>query len=416
MTEPAATDRGTARGESAAHRTAAAATGVDVIVVAGGTSQRMGGVDKVWAEIGGRPLIAWTLAAIAATPEVDRIVLVVGADRAEGAGGAAWLPANVVAVTPGGARRQESVAAGLAALDGLSTAGGDDDRVVLVHDGARPFVTPALVSAVAAAAARHGAAIPVVPVAETLKRIVDGRVEATVDRDGVATAQTPQGARRGILRTAFRRHPPAAAETWTDEAALLEACRIPVHAIPGETTNFKVTLPADLQRAELALAGPAPTRVGLGDDRHHFGPGEPLVLGGVEFGGVPRLHGHSDGDVALHAVADALLGAASLGDLGRLFPADDRTPRGAASGDLLGEVVRRVGAAGFRPLSVDLTIIGSRPRLAERLDEIRDSVAALVGLPAAAVAVKASTGNLDGMEGAGRGIAAQAIALLEASR
>jgi 2-C-methyl-D-erythritol 4-phosphate cytidylyltransferase/2-C-methyl-D-erythritol 2,4-cyclodiphosphate synthase len=395
---------------------------VDVIVVAAGSSSRMGGIDKLWTDVAGQPLLGRTLAAVAAAPEVARVVLVVARDRVATATAAEWLPDCVRAVVPGGASRHESVRAGFEALEELDGSDLAGDAVVLVHDAARPFVTPGLIAAVAAAAREHGAAIPVLPVAETLKRVVDGTIESTIDRNGVATAQTPQGVRRQLLRSALGRRFADAERTWTDEAGLLEACRIAVHAIPGEATNVKVTLPADLQRAESVFGGRAPgaaavaTRIGLGHDRHSFGPGEPLLLGGVEFAGVPRLFGHSDGDVVLHAVADALLGAAALGDLGRLFPADDRTPRGVASSALLNTVVERVAAAGYRPLSVDITIVAARPRLGDRLDQIASSVATLVGVDPGAVAVKASTGNLDGMEGAGRGISAQAIALLERTR
>ena len=298
----------------------------------------------------------------------------------------------------GGATRQASVAAGVRHLDAIDPTGGE--RPVLIHDGARPLVSPALVEAVAAAVVRHGAAIPVLPVAETLKRVGDGMVHETVDRSVLAAAQTPQGARRGLLLDAWARFPPDGPREFTDEAALLEACTIPVHAIPGEPANLKVTLPDDLRRVEQALA-PAVARTGFGHDSHPFGPGSPLRLGGVEIAGAPRLHGHSDGDVALHAVADALLGAAGLGDLGRLFPADARTPRGIASDVLLREVVTRLASAGLRPASVDLTIIGARPRLGARLDAMRDAIAALLGIEEGAVNVKASTGNLAGDEGAG---------------
>jgi 2-C-methyl-D-erythritol 4-phosphate cytidylyltransferase/2-C-methyl-D-erythritol 2,4-cyclodiphosphate synthase len=383
----------------------------DVIVVAAGASRRMGGRDKLDAPIGGRPVLAWTLAALSAAPGVERLVVVTAPDRVSELRARPWLPPAVVAVVAGGERRQDSVAAGFEALEVVAPAG--PERVVLVHDGARPLVSAGLVGRVAVAAATHGAAIPVVPVAETLKRIADGRVEATVDRAPLAAAQTPQGMRRGILREAYRRFPPEGPGTWTDEASLLEACRIVVHAIPGETSNLKVTLAEDLLRAEASVIGRGRTRVGVGADSHPFGPGSPLVLGGVAIEGAPRLHGHSDGDVALHAIADALLGAASLGDLGRIFPAGPETPRGVASSELLGEVVRRVAAAGLRPASIDVTIVAARPSLAGRLDAMRDGVAALVGLDAAHVNVKASTGNLSGMEGAGRGISAQAVVLLE---
>ena len=177
------------------------------------------------------------------------------------------------------------------------------------------------------------------------------------------TAQTPQGVRAGLLARAYEQFPPDGPETWTDEAALLEACRIPVHVVPGDPDNIKVTQPADLRRVESMVAGARGPRVGIGHDSHPFGPGTPLALGGIVIDGAPRLYGHSDGDVVLHALADALLGAAGLGDLGRLFPADGRTPRGIASTELLAEVRGRVEAAGWRPAAVDLTIVAARPRL-----------------------------------------------------
>jgi 2-C-methyl-D-erythritol 4-phosphate cytidylyltransferase/2-C-methyl-D-erythritol 2,4-cyclodiphosphate synthase len=391
------------------------AVAADAVVVAAGRSVRMGGSgDKLMAEVGGRPLLAWTLAALDAAPSVARIVVVTVPDRVDVLARAEWLPSSVVGIVAGGSRRQASVHAGFVAFDG---AGADDDGVVLVHDAARPLVTTELVDAVAEATARHGAAIPVVPVAETLKRIDGDRVAGTVDREGLAAAQTPQGVRRDILRDAYLRYPPDGPETWTDEAALLEACSIAVHVVPGDPGNLKVTVPADLERVALSLGrSGAALRTGFGQDSHPFGPGSPLMLGGVAIAGAPRLHGHSDGDVALHALADALLGAAGLGDLGRLFPSDARTPRGIASADLLAEVRRRVEHDGWRPVSIDLTIVAARPRLGGHLDAMRDAVAVLVGIPAAWVNVKASTGNLDGAEGAGRSISAMAVVTIEAAR
>jgi 2-C-methyl-D-erythritol 4-phosphate cytidylyltransferase/2-C-methyl-D-erythritol 2,4-cyclodiphosphate synthase len=389
----------------------------DVIVVAAGGSSRMGGTDKLVAPLGGRPLLARSLAAIAAAPEIRRIVLVVAAGRETEA--ATLMPDRVAAVVIGGTHRGASVEAGFRALEALWAAEGaapDADPVVLVHDGARPLVSPTLVSAVVAAAIEHGAALPVVPVTDTLKRVVDGRVGATVDRSGLVAAQTPQGARASLFRRAFAAYPADGATRFTDEAALLEACTIPVHPIPGDPLNLKVTVPADLARAEAVLGDDAAPRVGMGADSHPFGPGGPLRLGGIEIAGAPRLHGHSDGDVALHAVADALLGAAALGDLGRIFPADGRTPRGVASSTLLAEVVARLAAAGWRPASVDLTITGSRPRLAGVLESMRAAIAAILGLPVERVGVKASTGNLNGAEGAGRVLSASAIATIAPDR
>ena len=328
-------------------------------------------------------------------------------DRVAEVAAAAWLPARVDDVVPGCPTRQASVAAGVRRIEALDP--GRPDRPVLVHDGARPLVSPALVTAVAQAVAAHGAAIPVQPVAETLKRVHDDRVVETVDRSALAAAQTPQGARRGLLLDAWRTYPPEGPRQFTDEAALLEACRIPVHAIPGEAANFKVTLPDDIRRVERAVTV-AGARVGFGHDSHPFGPGEPLRLGGIEIAGAPRLTGHSDGDVVLHAVADALLGASGLGDLGRLFPADARTPRGVDSATLLREVRARLATAGLAPISVDVTVIGSRPRLGARLDAMRDAIAGILALEPMAVNVKASSGNLAGDEGAGRAISARAVA------
>ncbi len=373
----------------------------------------MDGADKLAAELGGRPLLAWTLAAFAAAPEIGRVVVVTSEERRAEVTGASWLPDRVVDVVVGGARRQESVLAGFLAFDRL---GAEETGAVLVHDGARPLVRAELVSAVAVATARHGAAIPVVPVAETLKRIDGDLVSGTFDRAGLGAAQTPQGIRRDLLRDAYRRFPPDAPETWTDEAALLEACGMPVHVVPGDPDNLKVTLPGDLRRAAAVLVGTRAIRTGIGHDSHPFGPGVPLLLGGVEIAGAPRLHGHSDGDVALHAVADALLGAAGLGDLGRLFPPDARTPAGVGSGSLLRDVVRRVASDGWQVQSVDLTIIAARPLLGSHLESMRSAIAALLELDRAAVNVKASSGNLDGPEGAGRSISALAIATVDSAR
>jgi len=379
----------------------------DAIVVAAGRSARMDGMDKLSAELAGRPLLARTLDALVAAPEVARIVVVAAADRVAEVANADWLPAAVIDVVAGGARRHESVHAGFLAFDRHEP---DEQGVVLVHDGARPLVSPSLVGAVARETERHGAAIPVVPVTETLKRINGELVGETVDRSGLGAAQTPQGVRRAVLRAAYQRFPPSGPETWTDEAALLEAVGVPVHVVAGDPSNLKVTRRDDLDRAAAWLGGATSTRTGIGHDSHPFGPGAPLMLGGIEIAGAPRLHGHSDGDALLHAVADALLGASGLGDLGRLFPADDRTPRGIASGELLRSVLGRLADAGWRPSSVDVTVIAGRPRLGPHLDAMREAIAALLGLAADAVNVKASSGNLDGADGAGRSISALAVA------
>jgi 2-C-methyl-D-erythritol 4-phosphate cytidylyltransferase/2-C-methyl-D-erythritol 2,4-cyclodiphosphate synthase len=390
----------------------------------------MGGQDKLQADLAGWPVLRWSVEALAQAG-VERIVIATSTERVVEVASAPWLPDAVVAVVVGGERRQDSVAAGVAALaEGESSS---RDPVILVHDAARPFVSPALIRAVARAAEIHGAAIPVLAVAETLKRLDGESVGVTVDRTNVVAAQTPQGVRRSLLQRAYAAHHPNGPETFTDEASLLEACRIPVHAISGEATNLKVTVPVDLDRARVMLDGglvpghpvspargsikSAPDlrsfgRVGLGMDSHPFGSDESLVLGGIPIEGAPRLAGHSDGDAALHAVADALLGAAGLGDLGRLFPADSRTPTGIDSRLLLSTVAEKVRAAGWQPVNIDLTIVASRPRLAGLLPAMGEAIAAALGVAPQAVNVKASTGNLGGPEGAGRSISASAIAWL----
>jgi 2-C-methyl-D-erythritol 4-phosphate cytidylyltransferase/2-C-methyl-D-erythritol 2,4-cyclodiphosphate synthase len=380
----------------------------DAIIVAAGASSRMKGVDKLAARIGDRPLLAWTLEPFARARPIERLVVVTAADRVEELRAAPWMPGKATVVA-GGPRRQESVAAGVAELE---RRGAEEDRIVLVHDGARPATGPGLIWRARHETAQFGAAIPVVWLVETLKRVAAEAVEATVDHRGLAVAQTPQGVRLGLLRQAYARFPPDGPITFTDEAALLEACTIPVHVFPGNPDNLKVTTRIDLVRAATILAVDRP-RVGFAEDSHPFGPGTPLALGGIEIAGAPRLAGHSDGDVVLHAVADALLGAIGQDDLGRLFPSDERTPRGIASAELLTEVASRVHRSGFHVTLVDVTIVAARPRLGARLDEIRDRVAELLWVGREHINVKASTGNLDGMEGAGRGISARAVATLE---
>ena len=390
------------------------ATRADAIVVAAGASARMDGVDKLLATIGDRPLLAHAIGAVARSAGIGAVVVVTTRERRETLVAGGWTHGERFTFVEGGERRQDSVRAGFEALE-RAAPDPVGDRVVLVHDGARPAASAALVDSVIGGAIEHGAAIPVLPVPETLKRVDDGVVGATVDRTHLVAAQTPQGAKRSLLRHALG-SPTARDGTWTDEAALLEACRIPVHVVPGDPANLKVTVPADLERAAAVLLPRGDRRIGIGQDLHPFGPGEPLRLGGVDIPGAPRLYGHSDGDVALHAIADALLGAASLGDLGRLFPAGPETPAGIDSRAMLGSVVRRLVDAGWRAVAVDLTIVGARPRLATRLDGMRAVVAAALDIPPGAVSMKASTGNLDGAEGAGRAISALALATIEPIR
>ena len=380
----------------------------DAVIVAAGTSSRMGGVDKLTESILGRPLLAWSVEAMAGADSVDRIVIVTRWDRVDALRAADWLAqlsGGRVAVVAGGEHRSDSVRAGVVATEA---------SVVLVHDGARPLASSALADSVARAAAEQGAAVPAVAVADSVKRASAGLVEASVDRAGLIRAQTPQGARRELLMEAFDR---AAGAAYTDEAALLEAAGITVATVPGEAANIKVTDGVDLEIVRAIAAartaggsGVQQTRFGFGEDTHGFGPGDGLMLGGVLIADAPRLYGHSDGDVVLHALATAILSACGLGDLGRLFPSADQATMGIASTELLDEVVRRATEAGWQVDRVQVSLVGSRPHLGgRRLEEMSRRVADLIGVGADQMAVTASTGNLSGPEGAGRVVRATVL-------
>jgi 2-C-methyl-D-erythritol 4-phosphate cytidylyltransferase/2-C-methyl-D-erythritol 2,4-cyclodiphosphate synthase len=356
----------------------------------------MGGVDKLAEPLLGKPLLAWSVEALTAASTVDRVVVVAREDRVTELAAAEWL--RGVRVVAGGAQRSDSVRAGLAETSA---------DLVLIHDGARPLASPALADAVAFAAAEHGAAIPVIPVADSLKRVGGVRLQSSVDREGLVRAQTPQAVRRELLVAAFER---AARASYTDEAALLEAAGVTVATVPGEATNIKVTEQADLDIVRAIVRGRADERIGFGEDVHAFGPGDGLRLGGQEIAGAPRLYGHSDGDVVLHALATAIVSACGLGDLGRIFPSSDPTTAGISSVDLLSEATKRADEAGWRVSHAQLSVVGARPKLGPaRLDAMRDGIASMLGNPSESVAISASTGNLSGPEGAGRVIRATAL-------
>jgi 2-C-methyl-D-erythritol 4-phosphate cytidylyltransferase/2-C-methyl-D-erythritol 2,4-cyclodiphosphate synthase len=283
--------------------------------------------------------------------------------------------------------------------------------VVLVHDAARPFATADLAARVADAAARDGAALAAVRVTDTVKRgagEAPPRVAETLDRRTLWLAQTPQGFRRDLLLRAYDAAGAAASEA-TDECALVERLGAPVTLVPGEPGNFKITGPEDLARARAALD--APVAMGVGYDTHRFAAGRRLVLGGVEFEG-DGLLGHSDADVCAHAIGDAILGAAGLGDLGRHFPDTDPRWKGVSSLVLLREIARLAGERGWRVGNCDVTLAAKRPKIAPRAEEMRARLAEALGVPPAQVNVKATTGEGMGFVGREEGIAAHAVALL----
>jgi len=372
----------------------------DAVIVAAGSSRRMGGGDKLSLTIAGRPILRWTLEAIAAAPEVARIILVTAPARVDELSATPWLADLGAVVVPGGRRRQDSVAAG------IRSAVAD---IVLVHDAARPFVSASLVSRVVAGVQRYGAAIPALPVVDALKRVDGLQISASADRAGLYRAQTPQGARRELLVAAAEAHAHGDADI-PDEADLLARDGVAVAIVAGDADNIKVTLPQDLAMARRLAGEGADRRVAHGRDSHPFGPDDGLRLGGLLIEQAPRLQGHSDGDVVLHALCDALLAAGGGGDLGRLFPSGQQHTRGIDSRELVHEVMQRVGSAGLQVESVDVTIEGARPRLGgQRLDAMASVIGRLVGVDPACVSVKATTANLSGDEGAGRVISASCL-------
>jgi 2-C-methyl-D-erythritol 4-phosphate cytidylyltransferase/2-C-methyl-D-erythritol 2,4-cyclodiphosphate synthase len=391
---------------------------VAAILVAAGQGRRFGS-EKLWLDFWGRPVWRWGLDTLLSLPDLALVALVVPADEAARFRDA--LPDGAegrVRIVAGGAERTDSVVAGITALTG---AGIDEDTPVLVHDAARPAATPELMVRVVAAVRGGTGAVPVVPVADSLKTLDSNRmVSGSVERDAVFAAQTPQGGTLRQVRAAME-ETHAWGRVTTDEAEAMKAGGIPVRAVEGEALNRKLTEPGDdaMLRAALASwASPASppatvgagTRAGIGFDAHRMEAGRPMRLAGLDWPGeTVGLAGHSDGDAALHAVIDALLGAAGLGDVGALYPPDDERWAGADSADLLRGAVERLAAAGWRPGNVDLTIAARRPAVAPRREEIAARLAALCGVEPAAVSVKGTTSDGLGFAGA-EGVAAFAAA------
>ena len=384
---------------------------VAAVVVAAGRGERLGAPDKVVLQLAGRPMLAWSLRALQQAETVGPVVVVAGSHTLEAVG---WIVRNegftkVQAIVAGGERRQDSVRAGLAALP-------EGTEIVLIHDGARPLAEPALFDRCAAAAAESGAAIAAAPVSDTLKRVTEGIISGTVDRTGLWAAQTPQAFRLESLRWAMN---VGSGESVTDEARLCEAAGLAVTVVPSSLANLKVTHSEDIAVAEALLrarhgsqSSAGPVRTGIGYDAHRFASGRRLMLGGVEIAHDQGLDGHSDADVLLHAIADAVLGAAALGDIGRHFPPSDERFRDADSRLLLREAVRLAREAGWAPGNLDATVLAEAPRLAPHVSLMRERIAACLGLSQDAVSVKATTNEGMGSIGRGEGVAALASATL----
>jgi len=306
----------------------------------------------------------------------------------------------------GGATRQASVRAGLEALADLRP------DLVLIHDAARPYASPALVSRAIAAVEATGAAVPVLSVADTVKCIdASGLIEGTLDRTRLRTVQTPQVFAFASVLDAHRRAAASGREDFTDDAALAEWAGLKVAVFDGEAGNLKLTTPEDVARAERDHAAAlADTRIGSGFDVHAFAAGDHVMLGGVKIPHERGVTGHSDADVALHALTDAVLGALAEGDIGSHFPPSDSQWRGASSDRFLAFAVERVRARGGRIAHLDLTIVCEAPRVGPHRDAMRARIAAIAGVEIDRVAVKATTSEQLGFTGRREGIAAMATA------
>lgn len=394
---------------------------VAAILVAAGQSRRFG-ADKMWIDMWGRPVWRWGLDSLLSVPGMALVAVVVPADAIQRFTDA--LPPDVddrVVVIAGGAERTDSVVAGIAALTAAEI---PEEAPVLVHDAARPAATAELMVRVVAAVRAGTGVVPLVPVTDSLKVVeAAGAVTGTVDRSAVRAAQTPQGATLTQLRAAMEE-----THAWgrpvTDEAEAMTTGGIAVREVDGELLNRKLTDPGDDAMLRAILAGWSSklgpptaadgTRAGIGFDAHRLEEGRHLRLAGLEFPGEPGMAGHSDGDAALHAVIDAMLGAARIGDVGALFPLDDERFRDADSGELLRVAVTRLAEAGWKPVGLDLAIVARRPPIAPRRDEIIKRLAELTGLEAAAISVKGTTSDGLGFAGA-EGIAAFAVATVTAA-
>ena len=387
---------------------------VYALIPAAGRASRFSsaGDNKVFVLLGGRSLLHWTASAFAAHPKIDGIVVVAGPLEVSRCREALAGVDKVLAVVAGGQTRQESVAIG------LFTLGGDPDDLIVVHDAARPLVSAAVLDRCLDGAEKLGNAVAALPVSDTLKAVDDSLiVQRTVDREGLWAMQTPQVFRLGTL---FEVHSEARRVGWigTDEAALVEQfSEEAVHLVSGDPANLKVTRPEDLPLAEAVLQSRQPSsltspRIGFGYDIHPLLKGRKLFLGGVEIPSERGLDGHSDADVLLHALCDALLGAAGLPDIGHLFPNTDPAYKGASSLLLLAEVVRRISAAGYAVGNADMTLIAEAPKIAPYIAEMRAVIAECLLVTPAQVGIKATTNEGLGSLGRGEGIAAHAVALL----
>ena len=435
---------------------------VTAVIVAAGSARRMGGINKQYAELAGMPVLARSVAAFDNDPFVDEIIIVARSgeeDRCRRDIVEKYGFRRVSAVVPGGAERQDSVRAALgvvfggaagreagscssevsdggasstAAFGEVSDGGGgrDDGRdvgLVLVHDGARPLVPRTVIDAVIDGCAARGAAIPAVSVKDTIKQIHLSNSRAVVsftpERSLLRAVQTPQGFDAALLMRAYDACAPDTAVT--DDASLVEALGAPVYIVDGDEMNIKITTPSDIGRAEQLLNGSSADdpgindpvaaaarvpRTGMGYDVHAFAENRKLILGGVNIPHDRGLLGHSDADVLIHAVMDALLGAAALGDIGKHFPDTDLRYKGISSLLLLGHVSELLSSHGWTIVNIDVTVIAQRPKIASHIPQMKKIMAEVLKISESQINIKGTTTERLGFTGREEGIASQAVA------
>jgi 2-C-methyl-D-erythritol 4-phosphate cytidylyltransferase/2-C-methyl-D-erythritol 2,4-cyclodiphosphate synthase len=379
---------------------------VTAIIAAGGTGSRLGAdMPKQFLDLDGRPILEHSVRALVEHPRVSELIVALPAESADSP--PSWLTSCAkVRIVAGGARRQDSVAN---AFDTITRS-----EIILIHDAARPFVSPELISRSLDAALAYGAAIAATPVTDTVKLVQAAEngpvIHGTIPRESVYLAQTPQAFKRQILAEAIALG--RSGVQATDEAALAEQAGHAVHVVEGDPSNVKITTPADLVRARERMKPVMTSRAGTGYDLHRLVEGRPLIIGGVDIAFEKGALGHSDADVACHAATDAILGAACLGDIGRHFPDTDPRWKGASSIELLRQAAVLVRGAGHSIVNVDVVVVLERPKIAPHLSAIREGLAGALDIPVDCVSVKGKTN--EGVDAIGRGeaIAAYAVAVI----
>lgn len=390
---------------------------VSVIIAAAGSSRRMGELDKLYMNLGGVPVLAHTARVFECSDIIDEIIISCKEGTVDKCMRQVVIPyglSKVKAIIPGGGERYESVGKAMELAD-------KNASVIMVHDGARPFVSGNLIKKVTEAAVKNGAAVPCVPIKDTVKSVKEDKeliIEKTLERSCLRAVQTPQAFEARILHKAYShmKENPEAFKAVTDDASLVEALGYEVVAVEGEEKNIKLTTPSDIKLAEFFYSEERPltntVRIGNGYDVHVLVEGRRLVLGGCEIIYEKGLSGHSDADVLLHAIMDAMLGAAAEGDIGRHFPDSDERYKDISSLELLSKTESILTSKGYRVGNIDATVVAEKPRIAPYVERMRANIASVLKISVERINIKGTTTEGLGFTGRGGGIAAYATALI----